>query len=176
MDNSLLAVRDINHKYIVVGGKTVNRIEKVREAVDAVLLNVADDAERRCGYAHLYGVSQACVLIALKRGENAELAATAGMLHDIHTYAAMDPRDHAHKGAAMARDLLEAMKCFEAGEIDVICSAVYHHSSKEITHAPFDEVLKDADVMQHCLYNPLFDVMKHETVRFGKLKAEFGLA
>ena len=40
---------------------------------------------------HLYGVSQACVLIALKRNENAELAAAAGMLHDIHTYATMDP-------------------------------------------------------------------------------------
>ena len=63
----------------------MNRIEKVREAVDAVLLNIADADERRCGYMHLYGVSQACVLIALKRGENAELAATAGMLHDIHT-------------------------------------------------------------------------------------------
>ena len=63
----------------------------------------------------------------------------------------------------------------EAGEIDVICSAIYHHSSKEITHAPFDEVLKDADVMQHCLYNPLFEVMKHEKERFGKMKEEFGL-
>ena len=47
----------------------MNRIEKVREAVDAVLLNVADDAERRCGYAHLYGVSQACVLIALREAK-----------------------------------------------------------------------------------------------------------
>ena len=45
----------------------MNRIEKVREAVDAVLLNIADAGERRCGYMHLYGVSQACVLIALKR-------------------------------------------------------------------------------------------------------------
>ena len=153
----------------------MNRIEKVREAVDAVLLNIADAGERRCGYMHLYGVSQACVLIALKRNENAELAAAAGMLHDIHAYATMDPRDHAHKGSAMARDLLNSMKCFEAGEIDVICSAIYHHSSKEISHAPFDEVLKDADVMQHCLYNPLFEVMKHEKERFGKLKEEFGL-
>ena len=57
----------------------MNRIEKVREAVDAVLLNIADAGERRCGYMHLYGVSQACVLIALKRNENAELAAAAGM-------------------------------------------------------------------------------------------------
>mgnify|MGYP000497398458 FL=1 len=54
----------------------MNRIEKVREAVDAVLLNIADAGERRCGYMHLYGVSQACVLIALKRNENAELAAS----------------------------------------------------------------------------------------------------
>ena len=37
----------------------MNRIEKVREAVDAVLLNIADAGERRCGYMHLYGVSQA---------------------------------------------------------------------------------------------------------------------
>ena len=112
---------------------------------------------------------------ALTAKNHAELAAAAGMLHDIHTYATMDPRDHAHKGSAMARDLLNSMKCFEAGEIDAICSAIYHHSSKEITHAPFDEVLKDADVMQHCLYNPLFEVMKHEKERFGKLKEEFGL-
>ena len=70
----------------------MNRIEKVREAVDAVLLNIADAGERRCGYMHLYGVSQACVLIALKRNENAELAAAAGMLHDIYTYATMAPR------------------------------------------------------------------------------------
>lgn len=50
----------------------MNRIEKVREYVDNVLLNMTDTKERRCGYLHLYGVSQACTMIALKRNENVE--------------------------------------------------------------------------------------------------------
>lgn len=48
----------------------MNRIEKIREYVDNVLLHMLDTTERRCGYLHLYGVSQACALIALKRREN----------------------------------------------------------------------------------------------------------
>lgn len=153
----------------------MNRIEKVREYVDAVLLDMRDTTERRCAYLHLYGVSQACALIALKRNENAELAAIAGMLHDIYSYAAMDTKEHAHKGAVMAREILDGMKSFAADEIDLICGAIYNHSSKGTIHSSFDEVLKDADVMQHCLYNPLFEVMKHEKARYEKIKSELGI-
>ena len=32
--------------------------------------------------------------------------------------------------------------------------------SKGSEHSSFDEVLIDADVLKHCLYNPLFDVYK----------------
>ena len=41
----------------------MNRIEKVREYVDTVLLNVPDADTKRCGYLHLYGVSQVCFMI-----------------------------------------------------------------------------------------------------------------
>jgi HD superfamily phosphodiesterase len=157
------------------GGKFVNRIEKIREYVDNVLLTMTDTTERRCGYLHLYGVSQACVLIALKRNENAELAAIAGMLHDIYSYAAMDTKEHSHKGSVMAREILTDLEVFTENEVDIICSAIYNHSSKGITQSPFDEVLKDADVLQHCLYNPLFDVKEHEKARYEKLKSEFGI-
>lgn len=34
----------------------MDRIEKVREYVDSVLLHIPDTVERRCGYLHLYGV------------------------------------------------------------------------------------------------------------------------
>ena len=64
-----------------------NRLEAVREAVDAILLNCPDPLQVRDGAVHLYGVAQACALIALRRGEDAELAAIAGMLHDLSTYA-----------------------------------------------------------------------------------------
>ena len=35
---------------------------------------------------HLHGVSFAAVMIARKRGENPELAAMAGLLHDVFAY------------------------------------------------------------------------------------------
>jgi HD superfamily phosphodiesterase len=63
----------------------MNRIEVLRQYIDNILLNMSDVEERRCAYVHLYGVAQYCVLIALKRGENAELAIMAGMLHDIYS-------------------------------------------------------------------------------------------
>ena len=153
----------------------MNRIEKVREYVDTVLSNVPDAETKRCGYMHLYGVSQACTMIAMKRKENTELAAIAGMLHDIYSYSAMDTKDHARKGAVMAREILNSLSVFKDHEIDMICSAIYNHSSKGAKHSSFDEVLIDADVMQHCLYNPLFEIAEKEKARFDHLKAEFGL-
>ena len=153
----------------------MNRIENVREYVDNVLLNMTDTTERRCGYLHLYGVSQACTMIALKRKENAELATVAGMLHDIYSYVSLDTKDHAHKGSIMARELLTSLGIFSDVEINLVCTAIDNHSSKGWAHSSFDEVLIDADVLQHCLYNPLFEVAEHEQVRFEKLKNEFGL-
>lgn len=153
----------------------MNRIEKIREYVDNVLLHMSDTTERRCGYLHLYGVSQACALIALKRRENVELATIAGMLHDIYSYSTMDTKDHAHRGSVMAREILVSLQIFAGDEIDMICTAIYNHSSKGSKHSSFDEVLIDADVLQHCLYNPIFDVAEHEKQRYENLKLEFDL-
>jgi len=153
----------------------MNRIEKIREYVDNVLLHMSDETERRCGYLHLYGVSQACALIALKRRENVELATIAGMLHDIYFYSTMDTKDHAHRGSVMAREILTSLQSFAGDEIDMICTAIHNHSSKGSKHSSFDEVLIDADVLQHCLYNPLFDVAEHEKQRYENLILEFDL-
>lgn len=151
----------------------MDRIEKVRVIVDEILLNMEKDEARRHAYLHLYGVSQACALLALKRKENFELSVIAGMLHDIYTYANLDSQDHAHKGAEMARDILNSLSIFSDDEINLICVAIYNHSDKSMIHGPIDEILKDADVMQHILYNPLFEIKKHEQKRFSLLKNEF---
>ncbi|MBR3841148.1 MAG: HD domain-containing protein [Erysipelotrichales bacterium] len=153
----------------------MDRIENVRKVVDEIVLNIVDAEERRCAYLHLYGVSQACALLAMKRQENIELATIAGMLHDIYSYANMDSKDHAHKGAEMARDILVSLNEFSEEEINLICTAIYNHSDKLDIHGVLDEILKDADVMQHVLYNPLFSVKANEQKRFDSLKVEFNL-
>lgn len=181
----------------------MSRIEKVREVVDSVLEAMTDPEERRCAYIHLYGVAQAAALIAGKRKENMELSIVAAMLHDLYAYKNMDPADHAHRGAAMAEEILCGLAVFSDEEINLISSAVYHHSDKAVTGESFDEVLKDADVMQHVFYasghpeeecqladgryarggkavacsnDLLFEVKAHERDRFDCLKGEFGLA
>ena len=153
----------------------MDRIENVRKVVDEIVLNIVDAEERRCAYLHLYGVSQACALLAMKRQENIELATIAGMLHDIYSYANMDSKDHAHKGAVMARNILVSLNEFSEEEINLIGTAIYNHSDKLDIHGVLDEILKDADVMQHVLYNPLISVKANEQKRFDSLKVEFNL-
>ena len=153
----------------------MNRIEILRKRIDEILLNMTDVEQRRCGYLHLYGVAQSCALIALKRNENAELATMTGMLHDIYSYANMCTLDHAQKGAILARQILNDLIIANDSEIDLICNAIYYHSEKDKIHDSFTEILIDADVMQHCLYNPLFEIADYEKERYAKLKTEFGL-
>ena len=150
-----------------------NRIEVLREYIDDILLNMTDTDNRRCAYLHLYGVSQACALIALRRGENVELATMAGMLHDLHTYKVGNHNNHAVLGALLAREILEKLQITNSNETNMICSAIHNHSSKNEKFSPFDEILLDADVMQHVLYNYAEPIMEHEKDRFAKLVEEF---
>lgn len=151
----------------------MNRVEVLRQCIDNKLLDISDIKERRCAYIHLYGVSQFCALIALKRGENVELATMAGMLHDIYSFIKRDTKNHAHKGATMAKEILSSLQIIGEEEIKIICDAIYTHSEKELEHSKFNEVLIDADVLHHCLYNAMMKIDPHEKIRYEKLKIEF---
>ena len=133
-----------------------------------------DNQKRAAAIAHLHGVSLAAVMIAKKRNENAELAAMAGLLHDLYAYKSGSYENHARKGADYARKVLDELELTSAEETDIICSAIWHHDSKDETDGPMDEVLKDADVIHHSLGDPTKEVKAHEQERYGKLCAEFG--
>lgn len=134
-----------------------------------------DDHQKRAGaIAHLHGVSLAAVMIAKKRGEDAEIAAMAGLLHDLYAYKSGSYDDYAHKGADYAREVLEDLGITGKAETDVICSAIWHHDSKDCIDSPMDEILKDADVIHHSLADPTKEVKEHEKARYEKLCREFG--
>jgi uncharacterized protein len=130
-----------------------NRVELVRQVIDEVLRQQRDVEERRCGFVHLYGVAQACALLALKRGLDPELSMIAGMFHDIWNYKSGNPKDDNLLGAAETQKIMSDLGCFTEGEISAVGTAVLHHSDKGEVHGDFDELLKDADVLQHYLYN-----------------------
>ena len=124
---------------------------------------------------HLYGVSLAAVMIAKKRGLDPEIASMAAMLHDLYAYKSGSYEEHAHRGAEYIRTVLDKLQLTDRKETDTICSAIYHHSDKQSVDGPMDELLKDADVINHCLYDPTKKIKEKEMARFQKICEEFGL-
>ena len=84
--------------------------------------------------------------------------------------------DHERRGAELARTILARLDVTTEQETDVICAAIRNHDGKAEVDGPLDEILKDADVIDHSLSDPTKEVKAHEAARFGKLCAELGFA
>ncbi|MBE5919949.1 MAG: HD domain-containing protein [Pseudobutyrivibrio ruminis] len=153
----------------------MSRLKELSVYVDNELNQLTDDDKRISATAHLYGVSLAATILAKKRGLNEELASMAAMLHDLHAYKSGTYDDHAHLGADLARTILEELKLTNSDETDIICSAIYHHDDKLVVDSPMDELLKDADVIDHCFKDSSKPVKEKEQQRYESLCEELGL-
>ncbi len=153
----------------------MSRLKDLRKYIDSELNKMEDADKRTSAIAHLYGVSLAATMIAMKRGLDPELASMAAMLHDLHAYKSGSYDDHAHKGAELAKSILNDLNLTDESETEIICSAIYHHDDKLVIDGPMDELLKDADVIHHCMNDLSKPIKEKEQERFDKLCAEFGL-
>ncbi len=131
----------------------MDRLPALRAEVDALLDAQADEALRHEGFLHLNAVSQAAALLAAKRGLNMDLCAAAGLLHDIYSFRTGQERDHAAHGAWEAAGLLQRSG-FGAEDSGVVCRAIERHSDKAAVDGPYEECLKDSDVLAHWLAEP----------------------
>lgn len=153
----------------------MSRLKELRKYVNKELNKMDDEDKKISAIAHLYGVSLAATMIAKKRGLDPEIASMAAMLHDLHAYKTGSYDDHAHLGAELARKILKKLELTNKEETEQICSAIYHHDDKLTEDGPMDEVLKDADVIHHCMNDMSKQIKEKEQARFDKLCAEFGL-
>ena len=153
----------------------MSRLKELRKYVNKELNKMEDADKRTSAIAHLYGVSLAATMIAKKRGLDPEIASMAAMLHDLHAYKTGSYDDHAHLGAELARKILKKLELTNEAETEQICSAIYHHDDKLTVDSPMDEVLKDADVIHHCMNDLSKQVKEKEQARFEKLCNEFGI-
>lgn len=153
----------------------MGRLSDLRTHVNYELEMIPDSKTRTGAVAHLYGVSLAATMLAKKRGLDPELASMAAMLHDLWAYKNGSYEDHAHRGAALAREILEGLGLTLPEETEVICSAIYHHDDKLAADGPMEELLKDADVVHHCMNDLSKAVKEKEKLRFENLCKEFGI-
>ena len=151
----------------------MSRLKELRKYIDEELNKMENADEKKSAIVHLYGVSLAATMIAKRRGFDPELASMAGMLHDLYAYKNATYEDHAHKGAELAREILSKLNLTDEKETELICSAIYHHDDKLMTDSDFDEVLKDADVISHCMNDISKPIKEKEQARFDRLCEEF---
>ena len=111
-----------------------------------VLEKSIDDVDKRAkAIAHLHGIALTAARLAKKRGQDAEIATMAGLLHDLHAYKSGSYDDHAHLGAEYAGKAPGELTAPE--ETDILCSAIWHHDSKAEVDEPMDEILKEVNVI-----------------------------
>ena len=153
----------------------MGRLKELRKYINSELEKMENTDDIISATNHLYEVSLAATILAKKRGLDPEIAAIAGMLHDIHAYKTGSYDDHAHKGADLAREILSELNLTSDEETDAICSAIYHHDDKYAIDAPMDELLKDADVIHHTLNDTSKAVKEKEQARYDRICEELGL-
>ncbi|MCL2880985.1 MAG: HD domain-containing protein, partial [Treponema sp.] len=146
-----------------------NRLETLRNEIDRLIFEGAKSENIRMYISHMYGVARFCTLLAMKRKMNIEIATTCGMLHDIYYMTGKGSENHALKGSKQAEEILKTMKIYNENEIKIITSAISKHSDKSTIHDPYDELLKDADVMDHCFYNIDFSIAEGEKERYKNI-------
>ena len=151
-----------------------NRLEDLRREIDKLVLEGNHENICMC-ISHMYGVARFCTLLAMKRNLNIELATTCGMLHDIHWMTGGSSDNHAEKGAERADAILKARGAYCDDEIKIITTSISKHSDKSRVDEPYDELLKDADVLDHCFYNADFLIAEKEMNRYKNLLIELGL-
>ena len=153
----------------------MGRLKELRKYINSELEKMENTDDIISAANHLYGVSLAATILAKKRGMDPEIAAMAGMLHDLHAYKTGSYDDHAHKGADLARDILGKLNLTSDEETETICSAIYHHDDKYATDSPMDELMKDADVIHHTLNDTSKAIKEKEQARYDRICEELGL-
>lgn len=102
---------------------------------------------------HSYGVAYFCASAAHSKGLDPELGYIIGLLHDIGRIISDDyTKAHGPSGAILAEGFLKDSGLFDRDEIEIICRSISKHSKKGKTHEPYDEILKDADLIERLFF------------------------
>ncbi|VVB60191.1 HD domain protein [uncultured archaeon] len=139
-------------------GKGLSRSEKLQRKVTELILEskIPDEARENSKIwelKHSAGCCQIGRILAQKRDLDVELSEIICTLHDIYAIIEGKYKEHAKRGAQIAKKMLINSGDFKPEEIEIITEAIAQHSEKEVfTNKPFVELIKDVDAFDCSLY------------------------
>lgn len=96
---------------------------------------------------HIMGSVKGATLLALKRGLDPEIITIAMILHDLGRIPTGIFDGHDEAGAPFIKGLLERTGEFTPEEVDLIVNLTKTHRKKEEIGNPYEECIRDADVL-----------------------------
>lgn len=124
------------------------RLDSVRILVQEMIMSMDSEVRKQEACVHLYGVSTFASMLAMKRGQNQEIAAIAGLLHGYYFYKTGINEFPGPNSAEAVRPLLRDMNIFTKEEQIAILQAVFYQEDRSSTQGHYEEIIKDAYLLQ----------------------------
>lgn len=124
------------------------RYRSVRLLVQEMIMNIVNEHQKQEAAVQLYGVSSFASMLALQRGLDQELAAVIGLLHHYYFYKTGIKEFPGPNSADTVRPLLREIGIFNKEELNLILKAIFHHEDRSNVQGPYDEIIKDAHLLQ----------------------------
>lgn len=154
-------------------------IDNIKREVFKSILTAGDNDEERDiplyrDIYHVIGSVRCAVLLAKRRGIDCKVAEIAMCLHDISRIEDGKLEDHAVNSGKRAEEILK-LQGVDQLVIDDISKAINLHVNKSEKNDEFDELLKDADLLDTYLNG---DVFKDDALigRIEKIKKELNIS
>lgn len=149
--------------------------EKVFESVQKM-----KEEQKLPAVIHLSGVATLCSLLAAKRNLDVELCRSAGLLHDLWLFcncpvSVEQHVKHGFYGSLLAEKILRSVSHYSEEEIATICKMIENHNDKDVIQSEYDEILKDADALQHYLNGGAYDAHYRYNGHNTKVLCELGV-
>lgn len=96
---------------------------------------------------HILGSIKGATLLANKRGLDPEIVTVAMILHDLGRIPTGVFEGHDMSGVPLVKGLLERSRAFTKKEVDLIVRLTQKHRQKDEVGDPYEECIKDADVL-----------------------------
>lgn len=151
------------------------RLESIRVLVHEMLQTMDSLTERQEAGIYLYGVSAFASMLAMKRGQNTELAAIAGLLHRYYGYKTGITDFAGANSAEAVRPLLRDSQLFSEEERIIILRAIFYHDDRNQVHGPEEEIIKDAIVLQSFFQTAGKNISGPDAPRLQKLLPELDI-
>jgi len=130
-----------------------NRFESIRILLHEMLQTMDSSVEKQNACVYLYGVSTFASMLAMKRGHHSELAAIAGLLHSYYYYKTGIREFPGPNSAEAVRPIIRDIQIFSNEEMIIILRAIFYQDYRNQAHGPYEEIMKDAIVLQRFFQN-----------------------